>query len=131
MDGSTQPLVHRDLKPGNVLIGEDGHGQRTDFGGAKENASKSAEQTTCGTPLYMSPEQVHPATMQEGGYSYTVDWWALGTLIFEALAGRPLQVLSLEYDIRGLCASEDRAWVVDAGARKIHELEMVSDDADF
>ena len=74
---------------GNVLIGEDGHVQLTDFGVAKENASKSAEQTTCGTPLYMSPEQVHHATMQEGGYSFTVDWWALGTLIFEALAGRP------------------------------------------
>ena len=82
-------IVFRDLKPGNVLIGEDGHVQLTDFGVAKENASKSAEQTTCGTPLYMSPEQVHHATMQEGGYSFTVDWWALGTLIFEALAGRP------------------------------------------
>ena len=39
--------------------------------------------------LHLAPEQGHHATMQEGGYSFTVDWWALGTLIFEALAGRP------------------------------------------
>lgn len=86
-------IVFRDLKPMNVLITTEGHVQLTDFGLAKQGVSRSATQTTCGTPLYMSPEQVQHATMvgdaAGDGYSFAVDWWALGTLIYESLTGKP------------------------------------------
>ena len=86
-------IVFRDLKPMNVLITTDGHVQLTDFGLAKQGVSRSTTQTTCGTPLYMSPEQVQHATMMGDaagdGYSFAVDWWALGTLIYESLTGKP------------------------------------------
>eukprot|EP01052_Picozoa_sp_SAG31_P005909 SAG31_NODE_267_length_18790_cov_3.661655_8_plen_99_part_00 len=54
--------------------------------------SRSVRETTCGTPLYMSPEAVR--NMQEaaaGGVqvSFEADWWALGTVCYEMLIGSP------------------------------------------
>ncbi len=73
----------RDIKPENILIAADGAVKLTDFGFAKVMRSDRTF-TMCGTPEYLAPEII-----QSKGHSYGVDWWALGVLVFEMLAGYP------------------------------------------
>ena len=74
-------VVHRDLKPENILVGDDGYIKLSDFGLAKLALESN---TFCGTPEYIAPE-----ILSGTGYSKTADWWALGVLTYEMLAGVP------------------------------------------
>lgn len=75
-------IAYRDLKPENLLVDKDGHVKITDFGFAKTVKDKTY--TLCGTPEYLAPEII-----ESKGHNMFVDWWALGILIFEMLAGYP------------------------------------------
>eukprot|EP00004_Rigifila_ramosa_P009009 TRINITY_DN2046_c0_g1_i10.p1 TRINITY_DN2046_c0_g1~~TRINITY_DN2046_c0_g1_i10.p1 ORF type:complete len:311 (-),score=80.79 TRINITY_DN2046_c0_g1_i10:208-1140(-) len=78
-------IIYRDLKPENILLGADGHIALTDFGLAKDNLPDGdVTYTICGTAEYLAPEVVDGR-----GYDKSVDWWSLGTLIYEMLTGKP------------------------------------------
>jgi serine/threonine protein kinase len=73
-------IIYRDLKPENLLIGEDGFLKLTDFGFAKVVEGRTY--TLCGTPEYLAPE-----ILLNKGHGKAVDWWCLGILIYEMNAG--------------------------------------------
>jgi len=78
-------IIYRDLKPENLLLDISGHCCLTDFGLVKEGISfGDVTHTFCGSPEYLAPE-----ILQGRGYSREVDWWALGTFLYEMLEGLP------------------------------------------
>ncbi len=78
-------IIHRDMKPQNVLIGANGRIKLCDFGFARAMSNNTMVLTSIkGTPLYMSPELV-----KEQPYDATSDLWSLGIILYELYVGQP------------------------------------------
>jgi len=78
-------IIHRDMKPQNILISANGIVKLCDFGFARAMSNNTVVLTSLkGTPLYMAPEIV-----QELPYNETVDLWSLGVILYELFHGKP------------------------------------------
>ena len=102
-------LVHRDVKPANILLAADGRAKVADFGIAKSVQETAGGDLTAtgqvfGTPAYLAPERVDgaPATPQ-------ADLWALGVVLYEVLTGvRPFAAVTPLATVRAAAAGTHR-----------------------
>lgn len=74
----TNGIIHRDMKPGNILIGQDGRLKVSDFGWSRFIDEDSFAMTLGGTPLYNSPEII-----KNRPYTQKADVWGLGCIMYE------------------------------------------------
>eukprot|EP00468_Gymnochlora_sp_CCMP2014_P013552 CAMPEP_0167746712 /NCGR_PEP_ID=MMETSP0110_2-20121227/3866_1 /TAXON_ID=629695 /ORGANISM="Gymnochlora sp., Strain CCMP2014" /LENGTH=1248 /DNA_ID=CAMNT_0007631509 /DNA_START=186 /DNA_END=3929 /DNA_ORIENTATION=- len=78
-------IIHRDIKPQNVLFCNGGRVALCDFGFARLMSQHTTMLTSIkGTPLYMAPELV-----KEQPYNHTADLWSLGVILYELRVGKP------------------------------------------
>ncbi|WJX17387.1 non-specific serine/threonine protein kinase [Trifolium repens] len=78
-------IIHRDMKPQNILIGSGSIVKLCDFGFARAMSTNTVVlRSIKGTPLYMAPELV-----REQPYNHTVDLWSLGVILYELFVGQP------------------------------------------
>ena len=76
-------IVHRDIKLENIMVDCNGYVKIIDFGLAKKLTENTEAKTLCGTVEYFAPEMIG-----REGYDRSVDWWAVGIMIYKMLFGR-------------------------------------------
>ncbi|MEM9018274.1 MAG: serine/threonine-protein kinase, partial [Verrucomicrobiota bacterium] len=79
-----QSLIHRDIKPGNMLVTEDGTAKLVDFGLAVQQGREDESEDLWATPFYVPPEK-----LEGEADTYLGDIYSLGATLFHALAGKP------------------------------------------
>ena len=102
-------ILHRDIKPGNILLDQNGEPHLTDFGLARLVESESTVTRTLevlGTPSYMAPEQ---AVGNNAAVTSVTDVYGLGAVLYQLLTGQPPFAGGTTYEtIRLLCDTEPR-----------------------
>lgn len=99
-------ILHRDMKPQNVLIGKGGVVKLCDFGFARAMSMNTLVLTSIkGTPLYMSPELV-----EEKPYDHNADLWSLGCILYELYVGKPPFYTNSIFQLVSLIIKDDIKW---------------------
>ncbi|NWW99532.1 STK36 kinase, partial [Caloenas nicobarica] len=101
-------ILHRDMKPQNILLGKDGIVKLCDFGFARAMSIHTMVLTSIkGTPLYMSPELV-----EEQPYDHTADLWSMGCILYELFVGTPPFYTSSIFQLVSLIVKDPVKWPV-------------------
>uniref|UniRef100_A0A8C8AEL9 non-specific serine/threonine protein kinase n=1 Tax=Otus sunia TaxID=257818 RepID=A0A8C8AEL9_9STRI len=99
-------ILHRDMKPQNILLGKDGVVKLCDFGFARAMSIHTMVLTSIkGTPLYMSPELV-----EERPYDHTADLWSVGCILYELFVGTPPFYTSNIFQLVSLIVKDPVKW---------------------
>ncbi|XP_065607299.1 serine/threonine-protein kinase 36 [Cyrtonyx montezumae] len=99
-------ILHRDMKPQNILLGKDGVIKLCDFGFARAMSIHTMVLTSIkGTPLYMSPELV-----EEQPYDHTADLWSVGCILYELFVGTPPFYTSSIFQLVNLIVKDSVKW---------------------
>ncbi|CAK9303054.1 unnamed protein product [Gordionus sp. m RMFG-2023] len=78
----SEGIIHRDIKPENILLCSDGHIKLADYGLCTDSFVCRRHTLGLGTIYYCAPE-----VTRDPYYNFSIDWWALGVLVFEMLIG--------------------------------------------
>ena len=101
-----QNVVHRDVKPGNILLDGDNHPWLTDFGLGLEAPETARDTDSSGTPLYWSPEQAEGKSHLVDGRS---DIFSLGIILYRAITGvNPFQADNLTGIVKRILQADVR-----------------------
>ncbi|XP_044887936.1 serine/threonine-protein kinase 36 isoform X5 [Mauremys mutica] len=99
-------ILHRDMKPQNILLGKGGVIKLCDFGFARAMSIHTMVLTSIkGTPLYMAPELV-----QERPYDHTADLWAVGCILYELVVGTPPFYTNSIFQLVSLIVKDPITW---------------------
>jgi WD40 repeat protein len=118
-------VVHRDLKPGNVLLADDGTPKITDFGLAKRIDAADGPTLSgsiLGTPNYMAPEQ---ALGERKHICPSTDVYALGAILYEMLTGRPPFTGETAWDIIAMVIAEEPVTLRRLQPKVPRDLEII------
>lgn len=86
-------IIHRDIKPDNILVGPDGYLCLADFGSAARGSEEN-DWLMVGTPTYMAPESFSPQGQSQRVYT-GVDWWSSGCVLYEMITRKMVRLLFL------------------------------------
>lgn len=91
----SKQIVHRDIKPDNILLNELGYLYLSDFNVAAHCSSEYSLNTICGTTTYIAPEVYASNLGLSAGYGHAVDWWSVGAVAVELATGKlPFEIRS-------------------------------------
>ncbi|XP_049332096.1 microtubule-associated serine/threonine-protein kinase 1 isoform X2 [Astyanax mexicanus] len=130
-------VVHRDLKPDNLLITSMGHIKLTDFGLSKmglmslttnlyeghieKDTREFLDKQVCGTPEYIAPEVI-----LRQGYGKPVDWWAMGIILYEFLVGCVPFFGDTPEELFGQVITDDIVWPEGDEALPVDAQHLIS-----